>query len=231
MKLYFKMKSPVQTLDSVEPPNLGCVRKWPSKAARQWSEEFVRTAPKQSNIDAIIAVGSAIRDVSEIADIDFIVVYRNPKPVFHKPPIDVDIRIYERTLVPKLLSKGHELLGWAVKMGRVVYERNQYWTKLRSRWLNRVPFPSLEEAKARAAKAEKLYREFSALGDQDAADEQFITMLTHLARARLIESGTFPASRPELEKQLLSIGEPELAQKLAKALTRRGKDTENQIAR
>lgn len=219
------MKVMVKKSDSAKSPNLECVRKWPSKTARKWSEEFVGAAPKQSNIDAIVAVGSAIRDVSEIADIDFVIIYSNINPAFSSPPIDVDIKAYDRTEVQKLLSKGHDLLGWAVKLGCVVYERNSYWTKLCSRWVNRLPLPSVEEAMARSARARKLYHDLSAVGDEDAADEQFITMLTHLARARLIEAGIFPTSRPELEKLLRKTGEQELAQELADALDRRGKDT------
>lgn len=215
------MKITVQKIDSDEGSRLKCVRKWPSKTAREWCESFVSEASSQSNIDAIVAVGSAIRDVSEIADIDLVVIYSHSKPNFNNLPIDVDIRVYERKKVQKLLSKGHDLLGWSIKLGCVVYERNLYWTKLRSHWINRLPLPSIEQAMARAARTKKLYLNLCAVGDKDAAAEQFVSMLTHLARARLIEAGVFPASRRELEEQLRSIGEKDLAEKLTDALNRR----------
>lgn len=212
------MKTSIQKLNITESPSLECVRKWPSKRARKWSEEFVWSAAKQSNIKAIIVLGSAIRNVSKIADIDFIIIYSNIKPKLNSPPIDVDIRAYDKSIVAKLLSEGHELLGWAVKLGCVVYERNRYWTNLRSNWVDRLKFPSMDDAMARAAKAENLYHDLSAMGDKDAANEQFITMLTHLARARLLGAGVFPTSRPELVRQLREISENELADKLAEAL-------------
>lgn len=204
--------------------NLECVRKWPSDRARSWCEKFIESASKQSNIDAIILVGSASRMVSQIADIDFIVIYSNEKPILNRPPMDVDIRSYARNTISKLLSKGHDLLGWAIKLGCIVYEKNHYWTKLRSRWLDRVKFPSVDEAKTRAAKAKELYLDLSSVGDVDAANELFITMLTHLARARLLEAGIFPASRPELVKQLREISQKGLASKLEDALDRRWKE-------
>lgn len=221
------MKTSVQKIIGAgDLPNLGCVRKWPSKPARTWSEKFVESATKQPNIVAIILVGSASRKVSQTSDIDFIVIYSNEKPTFNRPPMDVDILAYDRKLISKLLSKGHDLLGWAVKLGCVVYERNHYWTKVRSRWGNRLKFPSIDEAKARATKAEQLYLDLSAVGDIDAANEMFITMLTHLARACLLEAGIFPASRPELVKQLQGISEQALASKLEDALQRRWNEQE-----
>jgi len=209
------------------PPDLGCVINWPSQSAHKWSANFLETAPKQSNIDAIIAVGSAVRDVAECADIDLVVIYNSAKPIFNNPPIDVDIRVYKRDDVETLLSKGQDLLGWAIRLGCIVYELNHYWTILRSSWMDRLPFPSAEEARSRAVRAKKLYRDLSAVGDADAANEQQVTMLTHLARARLIEANIFPASRPELEEQLRGIGENELAQELSGALSghRAGKET------
>ena len=59
------------------------------------------------------------------------------------------------------------------------------------------------------------------IGDEDAAQEQYITMLTQIARACLIRSDTYPASRPELPDQLKSVGEHELASQLEKALQTR----------
>ena len=43
-------------------------------------------------------------------------------------------------------------------------------------------------------------------------------MLTHLARGRLVEAGVYPTSRPELAEQLQSIGQFDLANKLAEAI-------------
>ena len=81
----------------------------------------------------------------------------------------------------------------------------------------------MEETTARAAKAKELYNELLALGDSDAANEQLLTILTHLARARLIEGGIYPASCPELVEQLREIGEQYLARRPTNALYQRRK--------
>jgi hypothetical protein len=201
--------------------SLNCVRCWPSTRARLWSENFVEDIAKNTDVIALIVVGSATREVTNIADIDFIIIYCNKKPFIKNPPIDVDIRSYDHAMVQNMLSEGHDLLGWAIKMGCVVFERHHYWTKLRSRWINRLKFPSGQEARDRAAKAEKLYGELRAIGDDDAAAEQLMIRLSQLARACLIEAGVYPASRPELPQQLRAIGAHGLADELSEALERR----------
>jgi hypothetical protein len=206
---------------------LGCIRFWPSEKAKEWTSYFVDFILTQQNVDAIVAVGSAIRNVTEIADVDLILIYNRIKPVFKKAPIDVDIRMYDRDDVDELLARGHDLIGWALRMGCIVYERDLYWSKLRSEWEDRLLFPSPEEATERASRAKQLYEELRLTGDIDAAEEQFISMLTHLSRAKLLKANIFPASRPELADQLKQIGEHELARELSDALAKRGKDWES----
>jgi len=50
------------------------------------------------------------------------------------------------------------------------------------------------------------------LGDTDAAHEQALSYLAHLARAELLDRGVYPASRPELAEQLRGIGNYRLAE-------------------
>ena len=58
-------------------------------------------------------------------------------------------------------------------------------------------------------------------GGQDVATENYVSMLTHLARATLSDAGVLPRSRPELADQLRQIGEVPLADRLADALVQR----------
>jgi hypothetical protein len=60
--------------------------------------------------------------------------------------------------------------------------------------------------------------EFLKLGDENAAREQAISYLTHLVRAELLERGIFPASRPELARQLREVDDSELAANLERVL-------------
>ncbi len=86
------------------------------------------------------------------------------------------------------------------------------------RWTN---LTYQEIAEKRAEKASKFLNDIREIGDEDAADEQLITILTHLARANLIKYKIFPASRPELPNQLKSIGENAIASQLKEVLDKR----------
>jgi len=209
------------SIASTAASRLSCVRRWPSDAARRWSIQFVDDAMNNSFVDAIVAIGSAVRGTSFSADVDFIVIFHDMAPRLPQRRVDVDLRGFRREKVEELLTQGHELLAWAVKFGCVVFERKHYWTELCSKWQNRVPLPSATVASERARKAERLFRQLEAAGDDDAAQEQRITMLTHRARARLIYAGVYPVSRPELPAQLAAIGEHQLAAELADLLKRR----------
>ena len=81
--------------------------------------------------------------------------------------------------------------------------------------------PSAAEARKRARRARQLHQEMQSLGDHDAATENYVSMLTHLARATLSDAGILPRSRPELADQLRQIGETPLADRLTDALTHR----------
>ncbi len=48
-------------------------------------------------------------------------------------------------------------------------------------------------------------------------------MLTHSAHERLLRAGVFPYSRPELPRQLRSIGENNLSKELEDVLIKRSK--------
>ncbi|HEX2205484.1 MAG TPA: hypothetical protein VHG91_19390, partial [Longimicrobium sp.] len=137
------------------------------------------------------------------------------------PPLDVDVRGYERATVDEEIARGHEVLGWAVRFGVALWERDGFWSTLAERWRGRLPLPSAEAAEERAARAHRFSGELRAAGDEDAAREEWTTALTQRARARLIRAGVFPASRPELPEQLIAIGERGLAAELFDLLERR----------
>jgi hypothetical protein len=217
------MNTQLQDLDCDINSCLDCIHHWTSKSAQVWSRNFISSAREQQCIKAIIVVGSSIRNVSDNYDVDFIVIYDQQKPKFDTPPLDVDIRTFEQSTVEDLIAKKHDLLIWAIRLGCLVYERNRYWSNLRKRWKNKILLPSAEAASKRADRAKKLYQDLSAVGDLDAAQEQYVNMLTQQARERLLNAGVFPYSRPELPNQLKEICENDLAQKLENALDKRRK--------
>ncbi len=137
-----------------------------------------------------------------------------------KPPIELDLRIYAEASIDKLLEDGNDYLSWALKFGRVLFQREHYWDSLSDSWAIRTPFPSAQIAKQRAESAYSRFRKVFELGDRDAAFEQALSYVTHKARAALIEKGIYPTSRPELPQQLRSANCLDLAKVLDLLLER-----------
>ena len=201
---------------------LKTIDKWPSIQAKEWVENFVQRLCKQLDIWAIVIFGSVIRQNAKYSlDVDLLIIYQNDRPNFSTPPLDVDIRSYRREDVESLITEGHEVLGWTIRFGKVLYEKDKYWTALCDKWKNHLPLPSAKVADKRAERAKQLFEDIKVIGDEDAAEEQFIAMLTQMARACLIRSGIYPASRPELPEQLKSIGKYRLASQLEEVLQKR----------
>lgn len=200
---------------------LSAVRSWPNSKARLWTVEVVALAGQDAAILAMVASGSAVRDVTQSDDLDLVLVYRKCRPSLPRPPIGVDLQQHEAAEVPQKLAKGHDFLSWAVRFGRPLFEREQWWSHLQADWIDRLSLPSAAEARKRARRAQLLHQEMRSLGDHDAATENYVSMLTHLARATLSDAGVLPRSRPELADQLRQIGEAPLADRLADALAHR----------
>jgi hypothetical protein len=214
---------------TISPPDEACVLdklsgiRWPGADAHQWARRFLARMCSDERVDAVVAIGSAIRGASHArSDVDFVLVYHGAQPPdFGGLSIEVDVRAYARDSIEQRLAAGHDVLGSAVRNGVPMCDRDGYWQALRSRWQQRLPLPSPLLASQRAERAERHARILLADGDEDAAQEQAVAMLTQRARVRLLEAGVFPASRPELSDQLREIGETGMAEELSGALVGR----------
>ncbi len=200
---------------------LDSIKHWPSAEARNWAYQEIPVLCSLQNVRAVVLFGSIVRDVPSALDLDVLYIYEGSAPTPTKPPIDVDLRKFEQKAVEELLSKGNDLLSWCIKFGQPVCEHNQYWSQLVQRWTNKLGLPSSEVALERARKSENLLRSVDSMGDDDAALELYLSLLTHIARAVLIRGGVYPASRPELANQLTQIGEEKLASYLRDAIVER----------
>lgn len=223
------MTKQVATRQEVHAPSvlmncLEAVRRWPDDIARAWTLSAVELAMADTNIAAIVATGSSVRDVEYSDDLDLVLVYQNCHAAMPRPPISIDFRAYEKAEVTQKLAEGHDYLSWTVRFGQVLFERGGWWTSLRADWNDRLSLPSVTEASARAEKAKCLSMELREAGDEDAADELQLSSLTHICRAELSRAHVFPKSRPELVGQLREIGQYSLADQLATALDRRIKN-------
>lgn len=85
-------------------------------------------------------------------------------------------------------------------------------------WQDRLPLPSAALARERAAGAHERLVKVLEFGDADAAHEQAVLYLTHLARAGLLDRGIYPASRPELASQLRVSSRCQFAEQLDRFL-------------
>lgn len=215
------VKHGASSLQEAPAEALAAVRAWPSEAARTWTINALRQAERDAAIQALVASGSAIRDVAQSDDLDLVLVYQGRRASLPRPPIDVDLRQYAHDEVARKLQTGHDYLSSTVRDGRALFERDGWWSRLRAGWDGRLSLPSGAEARARARGTQRLCDEMQAVGDLDAAAELRLSTLTHLARAALSDAGVFPQSRPELVGQLRGVGEGPLADRLADALAHR----------
>ncbi len=209
----------------------GCFGRWPSEKAKEWVKAFVLAAREDASTAAVVLVGSIVRPVAQVQDADVLCVFHDKKMECAGHPLDVDLWSYTAADVPKLIAQGNDILGWAIKFGHLLCERGRYWTRLREVWLPKLPLPSAKVALKRARKAGKLCDELRKMGAPDAAAEERLTQLTHLARARLLSHGVYPASRPELPNQLFQIGEEELAKLLSDGLRIREEERQTSVFR
>jgi hypothetical protein len=164
------------------------------------------------------------------ADLDLIVVCRDPARLKAKPPIEVDLRAYTGSDLDALISRGHDMLGWAVNFGRLLFQRESFWDAVLRKWKQHLPFPSAETAGRRANDAFRHMINVFESGDLDAAHEQALSYVTHLARAELLRRRVYPTSRPELPKQLRAVACPGLAASL-ESLLDPGDDSEEEVIR
>jgi hypothetical protein len=187
------------------------IRRWPTARSKKWTIEFVDLAKRDVNMLAVVAIGSAVRIAVPSVDLDIIVICKAPPKLKAKPPLEIDLRFYLESDVDHEIMQGNDLLGWAVKFGRVIYQREGYWDVIVESYRNRLPLPSADIFAKRAKESFiRLVKVFE-IGDMDAAYEQALSYITHLGRTELLRRKVYPASRPELPAQLRSIGCVQLA--------------------
>ncbi len=197
---------------------LRCILRWPSENARSWAEGFLCRLEDDERALCLVAVGSAVRPVDRSADVDFVLVCRGRRQLALRPPPDVEVKVFCAEDVGEEISTGNDLLVSALRYGEIVHEREGYWTALRKAWEGRLPLPPVARAVNRADRSAQRLRMLLLVGDAKEVRFELLTMLTQLARARLLGRAVHPASRPELPDQLRRIGEDALAEALLDAL-------------
>ena len=199
-------------------PVLGESLCWPSAASRDWVFAFAERVCADPNTRGLVLIGSIARQVPQCTDVDLLYIYEGQSLATGDHPLDVDIRRYSSDEVKSRVATSQDVISWSLRFGRVICEHDAFWTKLVRAHSAHLPLPNPDVAAQRAQRASQVYQQLLEMGDIDAALEQRITLLTHLAWERLLRARVHPASRPELPHQLRAIGEPNLAADLADAL-------------
>ena len=194
------------------------ILRWPTERSRDWVCRLLNTAAADERIVAVVAIGSAVRPDVSSTDLDLIMISTAAGLSADAPQLEIDLRAYSAAQVEPQIGSGHDLLGWAIKYGRVLFQRDHYWDKIVNSWQHRLPLPSAALARERAANAYRRLVDIAESGDMDAAREQALSYLTHMARAELLDRGVYPASRPELVRQLRAVGGDQIAESLDRLL-------------
>jgi hypothetical protein len=201
------------------------IRRWPTPRSRIWTANLLDEVADNDEVVAIVGIGSAVRADVPSVDLDLLMISNGPVELKKKPPVEIDLRIYDVAQVTEEIAKGNDLLGWAVNFGRVLFERDDYWTTLVHAWNGRLPFPPADVAARRAEEAYGRLLGLLDVGDSAAAREQALSYVTHLGRSQLLSRHVYPASRPELPAQLRAIGSDRLAGWLKQLMNPAGSHT------
>lgn len=199
---------------------------WPSVAAQRWVASFAARTCADPATAALVLIGSIARGGRQTLDVDLLYVYWDRPVDVRDHPLDVDIRAYSATEVLERVSRAQDVISWSLRFGRLICEHRDFWSELKREWHDKLPLPDASVAEERAKRAMRIHQQLLEMGDADAALEQRITLLTHLAWARLLRAGIHPASRPELIQQLQKIGETALADDLANTLHTRAEQAQ-----
>ena len=197
------------------------VYRWPTKRSRTWFKGFLDRVVKDANVAAVIVVGSAVRPDVSSEDLDLMVLCHDVSALKPNAPMEVDVRKLSISDLESRIGAGHDMLIWAIRLGRPVVDKEGLWAGVVARWGSRLPLPSASVCSERARAARQRMEDMRAIGDECAVADLAVAHETHRARARLLQAGVFPASRPELAGQLREIGEIGLAGDLEKAISAR----------
>lgn len=177
---------------------------------------FVRelTALNPSATLSVVLVGSVARGTATSrSDLDVVVLGEEdlmlPSTL---PPIHVHKTTTEGFL--GRLEKGDDFPAWAIRFGIPIVGES-LWDRVSSskeglRW------PDWHSKVAHAARRLVLAAALIEMDDEDAAAEEMLYAVSHLARAVLLREHVFPLSRSELAEQVEGLGYSRLCKLLEK---------------
>lgn len=175
----------------------------------KWGEIVGDLRTRYGDNIAVVLNGSFARSqATEESDIDLLVVAgQRLATTRHLPRYHIQVSSEAEFL--RNLAVGEDFEAWCVRFGVPLYDAGPWKRILGSteasswpKWESKIP-----HAARRLFMASTLLK----MGDAEAASEETLFALCHVARALLLRAGVFPLSRPELEEQLQDLGYLRLA--------------------
>jgi predicted nucleotidyltransferase/DNA-binding transcriptional ArsR family regulator len=174
-----------------------------------WQGIVARLRERYGDEIAVVLVGSAARGCStEESDVDFLVVGEHRlEAASDLPRCHVQVSVQEDFL--RNLASGEDFEAWCVRLGLPLYDSGA-WARIQ-RSPEASTWPRWQTKIQHGARRLFMSSALLEMGDVDAATEEAVYALGHVARGLLLKAGVFPLSRPELSEQVKSLGYAELA--------------------
>lgn len=161
----------------------------------------------------VVLIGSSAREKQTWrSDIDFLVVTQMCLPRW-RVPVDLHVQLETRETFLRKLNEGNDFEAWAVRFGKICTDASGWWHQVLADKGCQV-WPDWRLKVKHARKRQSIASRVLADGDRDAAEEEYLMLAAHVARALLLRAHVFPLSRPEMPAQLVEIGFPEEARLL-----------------
>ncbi len=158
---------------------------------------------------AVLLIGSAARDCATAqSDLDLLVIASSELTVVRTAD-RLHVQYMKETEFVRRLQNGDDFAAWCVRFGLPIVPA-AVWTRILESPDVEL-WPDWHRKLDHAARRLLLARALIDLGDGDAAAEELLYAVSHVARAILLRDRVFPLSRPEMIKQLADADNPQLA--------------------
>ncbi len=168
-----------------------------------------RVIAEARDASTIVLFGSAVRPTlrSSSSDLDVLALDTHLRS---SQTFTVQLVAMTSSRLRDRILDGDDLPHWLIRFGKPLTNRD-VWESLKQELAALSDWPKAHLKLEKAAERLGVGRALIGMGDFEAAREELLFAVTHLARAALLGSGVFPLSRPELGQQLDTIGQAEIA--------------------
>lgn len=166
----------------------------------------------------VVLVGSGARGVrNTLSDLDVLVLSAGADRIRLKRPGDIHLQQDSRAGFLRRLEDGDDYPGWALRFGIPLRDPDGWWAEHVAAERKNPHWPDWHPKIEHAGKRARIASTLLDTGDVDAASEELLLAVSHVARATLLKCGIFPLSRPELPAQIEDV-DTDIAQLLERLM-------------